>query len=93
MWVIFFPLISYGYTISQIPESGPAPSPRVLSSSVYDPARNRIIFLGGEGLEGSYDLSSTLYEFNLNSFKWKKIASKLGNVPPGLKDIRILKRI
>ena len=77
------------YIISQIPESGPPPDPRVLVASAYDSNSNRIIYLGGEGLKGGYDLSSTLYGYNLNTFTWAKIPSKMGIVPPGLKDTNI----
>lgn len=87
MWLLIFPVLCISYEISIIPQSGPPPSPRLQVASVYDPFENRLIFFGGEGLEGSNDLSSTLFTFSLSSFTWNKLPSKMGIVPPGLKDV------
>lgn len=87
MWFLIITTICSSYQISLIPESGPPPSPRMRVASVYDPSENRIIFFGGEGIEGSNDLSSTLYEFSLSTLIWGKIPSKMGLVPPGLYDV------
>lgn len=89
MWILLIPVFCASLEISQIPESGSPPAPRLLVASVFDATNNRLIFLGGEGSEGSNDLSSTLSAFNLNTFTWNIIPSKMGIVPPGLKDTNI----
>lgn len=89
MRVILISIICGSFIISQIPESGPPPDPRVLVTSAYDSNSNQLVFLGGEGLKGSYDLSSTLYAYNLDKFTWSTIPSKMGIVPPGLKDTKM----
>lgn len=89
MWTLLFPVICATYTITQFPESGPPPDPRILITSAFDSNANQIIFLGGEGLKGPDDLSSTLYAFNLNTLTWIAIPSKMGFVPQGLKDAKL----
>ena len=87
MWFLFLPLLCTSYEISTLPRSGPPPSPRMAVASVHDPFENRLLFFSGEGLEGSNDLSSTLFCFSLSTFTWSILPSKMGIAPPGLKDV------